>query len=321
MYRTKSTGGVRAAERGVRLAPLLLLLACVFCHAARAQTPTASEGATLRLNVTVTNSRGEFVMGLNTKDFGVMLGERPHEVAYAETRDVPASVGLLLDSSGSFINNPWGVDGRGVRAAVARFVGLGHRSNDYFVATIGTRPELLADWSRADGLDLARVGTNEMKGLTPLYDSVLTALEKLKEGGNRKRVLIVVSDGDDTASEHDLQATLKALRAVDVVVYTVGVFRGPGGFVSEDRARAALEDMAAATGGKFFSPGNRKEFDAAFDAIAVELRHQYEVGVRLGDGPSPQKPLAVKVKVNSPADRQDLKSLRVRTRKAYVAGS
>jgi len=141
MHRTKSTGGVRAAGRRARLASLLLLLACVCCHAARAQTPAApaSEGATLRLNVTVTNARGEFVMGLNTKDFGVTLGDRPHEVAYAETRDVPASVGLLLDSSGSFVGNPWGVDGGGVRAAVARFVGLGHKSNDYFVAVIGTR--------------------------------------------------------------------------------------------------------------------------------------------------------------------------------------
>lgn len=307
--------------RDTRLPHVLLLLACALCNVARAQTAPAPEGA-LRLNVTVTNSRGEFVMGLAAKDFGVTLGERPREVIYAERRDTPASIGLLLDSSGSFVNNPWGANGRSVRAAVERFAGLGHKSNDYFVAAIGTRPELLADWSRVDGLDLTRVGTNEMKGLTPLYDSILTALEKLKEGANPKRVLVIVSDGDDTASEHSLEETLKALRDGEAVVYAVGVFSGAGSLVPEDEARRALEDIATATGGKFFAPGNSKEFAAAFDAIAVELRHQYELGVRLGaEQGSTKKPLAVKIKVNSPTDRQDLKSLRARTRKTYLPKS
>lgn len=323
-HKTKTMGGPRVARRHTLLLPALLLTACAFCRAAQAQSAPApgDAGATLRLRVTVTNSRGEFVMGLDAKDFGVTLGDRPREVAYARVGDAPASVCILVDNSASVVTNRWPVDGRGLRAALARFLELGHKSNDYFVASVGTRPELLADWTRADGLDLSRVGFGESKGTTPLYDSILTALAKLKERPDGKRVVVVVSDGADTTSEHDLEETVEALVGEDVLVYAVGLFGGFGSIVPQEKAYAALDKLTSATGGKLFSPNDRKGFDAAFDAIAVELRHQYELGVRLGDEASvkgARRPLAVKVKVSSPSDRADLKRLRARTRRAYLS--
>jgi Ca-activated chloride channel family protein len=304
----------------------LVLLACVCRAGVQAQTPAA----TVRLTVTVTNARGEFVMGLGEKDFVVTAGGRAREVAYARPSDQPASVGVLLDASASmgYLSSQLIANGKTVREAVARFVGLGHESNDYFVARIGTRPELVSEWARAERVDLSRVYPDERARATALYDSVFSALEKMKGALNPKRVLVVVSDGLDTTSEHRFEEITRLLREQDVLVYAVGVFSGndPGtplqfqnnGASADRGGRDALEEMATATGGKFFFPVNAKEFDAAFDAIAVELRHQYELGVRLGgEDAGAKRPLALKVKVNSPTDRPDFKRLSARTRKAY----
>lgn len=331
---------VNVAGRGARLLSALLILACALHAAAQAPSPAAHRdgrptagrpGAVVPLTVTVTNRRGEFVMGLGEKDFVVTAGGRPREVAYARVADAPASVGVLIDVSGSmgFISSQRIASDRAVRETVERFVGLGHESNDYFVARIGTRPELVSEWSRAERVNLLRLSSGERPRSTALYDSVFAALEKLKGALNSRRVVVVMSDGLDTTSEHKLEDVVRLLKEGDVILYAVGVFGGndPGtpanfynvGASSDERGRNVLEELASVTGGRVFYPANAKEFADAFDAIAVELRHQYELGVRLGDADAGKKPLALKVKVNPPTDRPDFKRLSARTRKAYPA--
>lgn len=329
---------VNAVLRGISLLPILLVPACAPVTVSRAQTHTAVSGqpATERsgrvvpLTVTVTNSRGEFVMGLGEKDFVVTAGGRAREVAYARASDSPASVGVLVDASGSMgLSSSLRIaNDKVVREAVWRFVGLGHEANDYFVARIGTRPELVSDWSRAERVNVAGLNTEDRTRATALYDTVFAAAEKLKGALNSRRVVVVMSDGLDTTSGHKLEEVVRLLRESDVIVYAVGIYGGndPGGpsnvpplyWQSSKDGRDVLEEMAAATGGRVFFPADAKEFAAAFDAIAVELRHQYELGVRLGDGDGAKKPLALKVKVNPPTDRPDFKRLSARTRKAYL---
>jgi Ca-activated chloride channel family protein len=335
---TKMRSSVTAVGRCARSAAVLAVLACACVHVVRAQPSGAaaarpsSEGAaaTLRLTVTVTNPRGEFVMGLGGKDFVVTAGGRPREVAYAEGRDVPASVGVLLDASASmgYVSSQRIASEKAVRDAVSRFVGLGHDASDYFVARIGTRPELISDWARAERVDLGRAATEERAVATALYDSLYAALEKLDGARNSKRVLVVMSDGLDTVSEHRLEELTRRLRESDVIVYAVGVVGGldpgtPARYANlnssvEKRGRDVLEELASNTGGRVFYPENAKQLAAAFDAVAVELRHQYELGVRLDAADAAgKKPLALEVKVNSPGGRPDLKRLSARTRKTY----
>lgn len=333
MRAMKMRSNVSDVSRRARLLSALVLLACVCRAGVQAQTPAAvGAGATVRLTVTVTNPRGEFVMGLGEKDFVVTAGGRAREVAYARGGDVPASVGVLLDASASmgFISAQLIANDKVVRESVERFVGLGHESSDYFVARIGTRPELISEWARAERVNLSGANLDDRVRATAFYDSVFAALEKMKGALNSKRVIVVVSDGLDTSSEHRLEEIKRLLMERDVLVYAVGVFGGndPGsgshprfsdiGSSIERAGRNVLEELTAATGGRVFYPDNAREFADAFDAIAVELRHQYELGVRLGgDDAGAKRPLALKVKVNSPTDRPDFKRLSARTRKAY----
>ena len=320
---------VNFVGRCARLLPALLLLTCVPRAGAQTQTSAAP---VVPLAVTVTNPRDEFVMGLTEKDFVVTAGGRPREVAYARVVDAPASVGVLIDASGSmgYISSLRIANDKAVRDAVERFVGLGHDANDYFVARIGTRPELVSDWSRAERVNLLRLNSEERARATAFYDSIFAAVEKLKGALNSKRVIVVVSDGLDTTSEHKFEEIMRMLRERDVILYAVGIFgdNDPGSpsnipnvtWRFDKAGRDVLEELATATGGKVFYPANAKEFAAAFDAIAVELRHQYELGVRASaEDAAAKKPLALKVKVNSPADRPDFKRLSARTRKAYRA--
>lgn len=338
----KMRSSLNVRQRSARLLPCLLLLVCVPLTVARAQTHTAVSGRTpaeqsgtvVPLTVTVTNSRGEFVMGLGEKDFVVTAGGRAREVAYARASDAPASVGVLIDASSSmgFVSNLRIANDEVVRETVWRFVGLGHEANDYFLARIGTRPELVSEWSRAERVNVAGLNTKEKTRATALYDSVYAAAEKMKGALNSRRVLVVMSDGLDTVSEHKFEEVVRVLRESDVLLYAVGLFGGndPGSpsnvpplyWQSSKEGRDILEELASATGGRVFFPADAKEFAAAFDAIAVELRHQYELGVRLGDGDAAaRKPLALKVKVNPPADRPDFKRLSARTRKTYLPKS
>lgn len=320
---------VNVVPRRARLLPALLLLACARPAVFRAQAPPAA-GAAVPLTVTVTNPRGEFVMGLTEKDFVVTAGGRPREVVYARVVDAPASVGVLIDASGSmgYISSLRIANDRVMRDAVQRFVGLGHDANDYFLARIGTRPELVSDWSRAERVNVTRLNSEERARSTALYDSVFAALEKLEGALNPKRVVVVVSDGLDTVSERKLEELTRALGDGDVILYAVGVFGGndPGApanlptvnWMFDKGGRDVLEELAAATGGKVFYPADAKEFAAAFDAIAVELRHQYELGVRPeASDAAAKKPPALRVKVNPPTDRPDYKRLTARTRKAF----
>lgn len=334
----KMRSNVNIRLRSARLLPCLFLLACAPLTVARAQThtavsgrpPTERAGQVVPLTVTVTNPRGEFVMGLGEKDFVVTAGGRPREVAYARASDAPASVGVLIDASGSmgYVSSLRIANDKVVRETVWRFVGLGHEANDYFLARVGTRPELVSDWSRAERVNVAGLNTEERTRATALYDSVFAAAEKMKGALNSRRVIVVMSDGLDTTSEHKLEEVVRTLRDADVLFYAVGIFGGndPGGpsnaqplyWQSDRGGRDVLEELASATGGRAFFPADAKEFAAAFDAIAVELRHQYELGVRLGDGDAAKKPLALKVKINPPTDRPDFKRLSARTHKAYT---
>jgi len=315
-----------AFGRRLGLLATLLLLACGLRPVAQAQgtgdaqTPHGDGGEILRLTVTVTGGRGEFVKGLGEKDFSVTAGGRPREVVYARSRDLPASVGLLLDDTASVTNSRLILTPKGVRDAVARFVSLGHESNDYFIASIGTRPELVADWGRAADLDLSRVGSGGMKGLTPFNDALHATLEKLKGGARHRRVVVVVSDGVDNASVRGFPEVVKMLGEGDVLVYAVAVYGdypGKPSTLHERDGRDRLEELASVTGGKVFYPRDKKEFAAAFDRIAAELRQQYELGVRLGGEVGGRKPLPLKVRVGAPDRRPEQGRISARTRKGF----
>jgi len=148
-------------------------------------------------------------------------------------------------------------------------------------------------------------------GMTALYDAVAAALEHLKKGDREKRVLLVVSDGGDNASHHDLDQVMTMAEQADAIIYTIGLFIPE----DPDRNPRALRRLAKATGGGAFLPGSVAEVTPICEQIAHDIRNQYTIAYvptnRNQDGT--YRSLQVKARA------RDRGRLSVRTRAGYYA--
>lgn len=309
----------RRARPGPR--PVRSLLAAAVVLAAAAAPSRAQRAADeVRLNVTVTDGKGRYLIGLDRSHFSVLEGKVAREITAFDAADAPASVGVIVDVSGSMMRL-----GENIRLALSRFVLGGHPETEYFIAEFNTQGRLLTDWTR----DPARVegaireigatlGETRALGNTALYDACYSALSRLARGAHAKRVLLVVTDGQDNNSRTTFRELRQQIQASDVLIYGLGLLavRNPGSL--DVGGQAILDELAAQSGGRAYFPDGRKQTVAAAELIAAELRHQYVVGFAPGAaaaGASEPKWRRIKIKVTSPSE--EVKSVKVRSREGY----
>jgi Ca-activated chloride channel family protein len=174
------------------------------------------------INVTasVSDASGRFVSGLTQDDFVVYDDDQRVEVTHFSAERVPVSLGIALDTSGSMSGEKM----TAARGAIARFVNdLLEMNDELFLYRFSNYPVLVQGWThdRRDLLDpLARLVPN---GATALYDAVARAVPLAKQGQNRKKALVVISDGNDTSSRTDILDLKQQIRESEVIVYAVGI--------------------------------------------------------------------------------------------------
>ena len=284
-----------------------------------AQTPT-----TVRVNVrlvnvvtTVMDRDGKFVPNLTVDDFELLEDGVPQKVThFSQDRDVPVSVGILLDTSGSMTTKM-----RTAIAAVERFLNNIHPDDDIFLMTFARGISLEQDFT-SDRRKLAKaMNSLNVGGGTPLYDGLQRAIDKVHHGRHDKRAVLVVSDGMDAGSRITTrEGLLQTIRGAEVLVYGLGasqrlyadpnehipftlptqssVARGPTSIANAPVNRGnrgtstnvngvnmtALKQFASASGGQafllsdtFINDGS-SAIDETLTAIAEELRGQYTLG-------------------------------------------
>lgn len=260
-------------SRPKNLLALCVGLAALAAHAP-AQAPADAPARTLF--VTVTDKQGNFVKGLRKDRFVVLDGKRAHEPAALREADEPATVGILVDISGSMSGKKVVL----IRDALSGFLAGSHPANEYFVVAFNQRPQLLAE--AATGREavlsaLDRVAAAEARGQTALYDALYLALERGTRGRHPKRVILVVTDGQDTASRYNFNELRRALAEGDTIVHALGV-GGVGGVgdpaLSFD-GRVVLAELAELTGGRALFPQDGRSLKMAAEYLAMELRNQY----------------------------------------------
>jgi Ca-activated chloride channel family protein len=216
-------------SRRLRLA-LVAALAASVVVATRAQEPDpapASENAPFRSGVelvnvdaTVTDDDGRFVSELTKEDFAIFEDNQPQEIAYFANERVPVSLGILLDVSGSM--TPDKMDS--ARGAIDRLVlDLLGPEDEAFFMQFSTRPRLLEGWTHDKGAISRAVRRVTATGGTAMYDAVAEALPLAARGGNRKKALLVISDGNDTNSSLRVSQLRQIIRESEVLVYALGV--------------------------------------------------------------------------------------------------
>lgn len=308
------------------LSLVLISLICVYPFSSAA-IPQSNEPVIL--NLTVTTKKGTIIRGLTLENFSITGDKQPLKILSLSDREVPASIGILIDTSGSQY-----IGGLGAAAEVRqqfkegleRFFKLNNPANEYFALTFHTKTELLHDWTSDYQSILAKVDSLTFGKQTSLYDAMRFSIEKMKTSRNSKHVLVLISDGADTQSKTSFKEVRDMLKASDVILYSVGllsvdVVNSVGvGAAPYVEAEGVLSELTSLSGGRVLFMTNSqgaKAFNEVFELIALELRSQYQITVAPEVPSSNPKWRKLKV-MASRADATGRKEeLIARTRKGY----
>jgi VWFA-related protein len=260
------------------------------------------------LPVTVVDHRDRVVPNLTKDCFRIYDEGRPQAVHDFFYRDIPLTVGLVMDSSTSMMPKR----GTAILAAL-NFVRLSNPEDQAFVVNFNEKVSF--GLPEAFSADPSRLGEAFLKlpcqGKTALYDAVLAATERLSGGTRDKKALIVVSDGGDNASRHRLQETVEALRHSEAIVYTIGLFDSD----DPDRNPAVLKHLARPSGGEAFFPETPADLPAILAHVAKVLRSQYTITYAPAAEDHDGRYHRIRVIASAPDGRR----LAVRTRAGYYA--
>jgi Ca-activated chloride channel homolog len=272
------------------------------------------------LTATVTDKNGRYRVGLKREDFTVYENGVEQKLEYFNTGDrVPMSLGIVFDTSGSMEDKI-----EGVRDAVEHFVKSVAAGDEIFLIRFSDGADLVQDFTDDKRRILRAVENLDPRGSTALYDAILLGLQKIADGKHRKRALLLLTDGNDTASTTSFQEITALARKAEVIIYGLGIGHGEKGSVHsgifDNRVKdtvdmRTLRTLADATGGNAYflenaHEGGRDLVDEAAAEVAAELKQQYTLGYYPTDKKDTGAFRQIMVEVKD-------KSLRVRTKRGY----
>lgn len=267
----------------------------------------------ITLTVTVTDTYGRYVSGLNKNAFTILDEKQPQDITFFSDDDAPVSVGVIFDVSGSMSGDKI----KRAREALSKFIQTSHESDEYFLIAFNSRAQLLLDKNRDGNAVLDKLTFVETHGQTALYDAVYLGVEKVQRGTHPKRALLVISDGQDNSSRYTFDNLRRLLKESDVTVYGIGILSGnDAGSSLGMEGQGILDELSGVSGGKAFFPRSGVEMDDIFEQIALELRHQYSIGYKPLNFTRDGKWRRIKVKVTPP---RGLPRLFVRSKEGYYA--
>jgi Ca-activated chloride channel homolog len=261
------------------------------------------------LSATVLDGRKHLVTNLDPANFAVYEDNQPQKISSFRREDIPVSIGIVVDNSGSM---------RTKRAAVTKAVlNLMQASNpqdEVFVVNFNDDPYLDQDFTNK--LEPLREALDRVdsRGGTALYDAVIASADHLAKGAKKeKKVLLVVTDGVDNESRESLeQAIRKVQDDKGPTIYTIGILGDEPGI---KRAKRALQSLSDQTGGVAFFPKDLVEVDEISQEVARDIRNQYSITYKPTNPRSNGGYRKVKVEARAPG----YKDLQVRTRDGYFA--
>ncbi len=288
------------------------LLVSLLTQAPQPRAAFSSRSELVVLHVSVVDRRAGFVGGLPRDAFVVHEDGRPQPIEFFENEDTPVTVGLLIDSSGSMQPRR-----DSVIAAGMAFAGSSHPADELFTLNFNENvwPGLPPEHPYTTDHDELRraLARSTTRGQTALFDAIAMGLRHLDGGHRTRKVLIVVSDGADNASQIHFGEVLDAALRKDVVIYAIGIYDAN----DHDAKPALLRQLADVTGGEAFFPRTNAEVTPILERIARDIRSSYTVGYTPPAGSAASRQRGVRVDVRSPDGRK----LAVRARSSYIGPS
>jgi Ca-activated chloride channel homolog len=264
------------------------------------------------LHTTVLDDRGRFADGLKQENFRVLEDKAEQKLAVFKREDIPVSMGLVIDNSGSMRDKR-----PRVNAAALTLVEASNPQDEAFVVNFNDDFYLDLDKDFSSSIPELKEALERIdsRGSTALYDAVIGSLDHVKKGAKDKKVLLVVTDGEDNTSHNSLEKTIKEVQKTDTVIYTIGLLSEESK-KNAKRARRALEEIAKASGGLAFFPENVADVKDICENVAHDIRNQYTLAYYPTNTKRDGTFRSVQVDVIPPRGRGKLVA---RTRNGYYA--
>ncbi len=226
------------------------------------------------LHTTVLDEKGRFVDGLAASNFRVFEDKGEQKLTVFKREDVPVSMGLVIDNSGSMRDKR-----ARVNEAALTLVQTSNPQDEAFVVNFNDDYYLDLDKDFTNSIPELKEALERIdaRGSTALYDAIIGSLDHLKKAHKDKRVLLVVTDGEDNISRNTLEKTIKEIQKTNVVIYTIGLLSEENKREAK-RAKRALDEIAEASGGVAYFPKDTSEVHDICLQVAHDIRNQYTLG-------------------------------------------
>ena len=266
------------------------------------------------VNVTVTDPLNRLVTGLEKENFRVFEDGTEQEIVTMSSEDVPVSIGLIFDMSGSMSDK---VDK--ARQAAVQFMRTANPLDQFFLVSFNDRAELTSGFTSSVEELQTRMMFTASRGRTALLDAVYLGLSQMRGAHNAKRALLIISDGGDNHSRYNENDVKNYLKEADCQLYAIGIY-DPIGIRSrtseELNGPSLLSEMTEMTGGRVFPVANVGELPDIAAKIGMELRNQYVLGYKPSNSQHNGVWRKIKVKLKPP---KGLPPLNVYAKTGYYA--
>jgi len=256
----------------------------------------------------VVDDRNRLITSLSKPDFTVFENGQPQQIRQFKMEDYPVAMGIVVDNSGSMREKR-----EEVNKAALNLVRSSNPDDQVFVVNFSDEYFLDQDFTSDIKKLQAALEHVESRGGTALYDAVVASADQLSKSPLQRKVLFVVTDGEDDASQENLEEAVHRLQQENgPVVYTIGLL----GDDKTRRAKRALELLADRTGGIAFFPPTLGDVDQISSTIAHDIRNQYTISYQ----PATPKSVGGFRTIHVDAHARPYKKLTVRTRSGYYPG-
>lgn len=261
------------------------------------------------LPISVIDRKGNFVAGLHKEDFQILEDGQPQEIAVFNDHDLPVTVGLVVDHSGSMRSKL-----PEIAAATAEFAESSNPEDQLFVVNFNEivsmmLPTAVSFTNDEHALKTAVAGSRA-EGETALYDAVIDAIGHLQLSRQERQALIIITDGGDNASRHTFREMLDAVKKSGAQIYCITLY-DPG---DRNAKPGLLRQIAKESGGEAYFPSSVAEVTNLMRAVARDLRQEYILGFIPKQRSAGQSWRPLRVLVSG----VDKKKVSVRTRLGYV---
>ena len=214
----------RTTRRSLGVALFLSLISTA--AAIRGQDPASSKKSqTLKVdvdlvlvNATVSDSLGHMVTGLQKENFQLWEDKVEQKVEYFSSEDTPLSIGLIFDATGSMADKI-----STARDAAGTFLQMGNPEDEFFLVTFSQQPRLAENFTTHITRLHQRLLFTPAKGLTPLFDAVYLGLDKMKDATNKRKALLLITDGEDNHSRYSFADIKEFAKERDVQIFAIGI--------------------------------------------------------------------------------------------------